>query len=98
MARLNYNPKLEKGDRVVCIIMNDKHLPIPIGTAGTVRRIVELFGDVMYEVQWDNGSRLSLIEGQDRWVKEDEYKSRLKTNESIIKVTTKKDLLKDSFK
>jgi len=96
MARLNYNPKLEVGDRIVCILMSDNHSPIPIGTAGTVRQVVEVFGDIIYEVNWDNGSKLNMIEGIDRWVKEDEFKSRLKTNESVVLVTTKKNFLKES--
>lgn len=98
MARLNYNPKLEEGDRVVCIIMGDIYSPIPVGTAGMVRRVVEVFGDVIYEIQWDNGSQLNLIEGEDTWVKEEDFKGRLKKNESVVKVTTKKDFLIESDK
>jgi len=65
------NPTLKKGDRVICIHMDDKYSPVPTGTAGTVKRIV---GDPfeesenIIEVEWDNGSTLSLVSSEDMWV------------------------------
>lgn len=45
------------GCRVELIRMNDKAAP-PVGTRGTVRG-VDALGSVM--VEWDNGSRLSVV-------------------------------------
>ena len=36
MAKLNYNPELEIGDRVICIKMDDEYSPIPMGIGGVV--------------------------------------------------------------
>jgi hypothetical protein len=98
MAKLNYNPELEIGDRVICIKMDDEYSPIPMGIGGVVVSKSNVFGEVQYNVKWDNGSSLSLISSIDRWVKEDEMKNRRKkTEESFIINTTKKDFLKENF-
>lgn len=98
MAKLNYNPELEIGDRVICIKMDDQYSPIPMGIGGVVTRKSNVYGDVQYNVKWDNGSALALISNIDRWVKEDEMKNRRKkTEESFTINTTKKDFLKENF-
>jgi hypothetical protein len=98
MAKLNYNPELVVGDRVICISMDDEYAPVYMGTAGIVRNVNVIFGDTQYSVDWDNGSKLSLISGIDKWVKEEDMKNRSKkkTQESV-NVITKKNFLKENF-
>lgn len=50
-----------KGTRVELLKMDDEGLP-PIGTKGTVRG-VDSIGSIM--VNWDNGSSLSVVYGED---------------------------------
>ena len=54
--------KYPKGTRVVLLEMDDPQAP-PIGTKGTVL-CVDDTGSIM--VAWDNGSRLNVIDGEDR--------------------------------
>jgi hypothetical protein len=49
------------GKRVELIYMNDKQAPEP-GTKGTVRRVDDM-GTI--HVNWDNGSSLGLVTGED---------------------------------
>jgi hypothetical protein len=72
------NPKLKEGDRVVVLHMDDDISPIPMGTTGTVLQHSVVFGDDQYVIKWDNGSRLSLIDGIDMWDFEENYKSKRK--------------------
>jgi|694.fasta_scaffold55488_3 hypothetical protein len=72
------NPKLKEGDRVVVLHMDDDISPIPMGTAGTVLKHSIVFGDDQYAINWDNGSRLSLINGVDMWDFEENYKHKRK--------------------
>lgn len=51
------------GQRVKLISMNDVN-PIDEGTEGTVR-FVDDIGQI--HVEWDNGRRLALIPGKDKW-------------------------------
>lgn len=66
------NPKLEEGDRVLCLHMEGETSVTP-GTTGTVRRVVrdpfESDGGEIIEVRWDNGSQLSLVSVSDVWKK-----------------------------
>jgi hypothetical protein len=86
------NPTLKKGDRVVCVHMDDKYSPVPAGTAGTVKRIV---GDPfeesenLIEVEWDNGSTLSLVSSEDMWVLESDIENE-KTSKKPIQEGVKK--------
>lgn len=95
MDKSKYNPELEEGDRVICIQMNDE-FPITTGMKGTVMGVSEFEGDKIYYVNWDNGSKLSLVEGADKWMKESQSrKSRVSsTNETVIK---KKNFLTENF-
>jgi hypothetical protein len=98
MRKLEYNPELKNGDRVICIRMDDEYSAVPMGMGGTVKNKVNIFGETQYEVKWDNGSNLSLISGVDRWVKEDDFKNRKKqTDESIVFTITKGELIKENF-
>lgn len=49
------------GKRVELIYMNDKQAPVP-GTQGTVTKIDDI-GTI--HVNWDNGSSLGLVTGED---------------------------------
>lgn len=65
------NPKLEPGDVVVCYHMQDE-LGVPPGTSGVVKDIVkdpfEKDGQII-NVNWENGSKLSLLSTTDFWKK-----------------------------
>lgn len=97
MARYNMNPNLSKGDRVICISMDDAYSSVPTGMAGVVTHESEVFGTKQYNVNWDNGSRLALIDGADKWIKEEDMlnRRRKKTEESYY--ITKKDFLNEDF-
>lgn len=57
MLRINY----PKGARVELLKMEDKYAP-PIGTFGTVTGVDDI-GTIM--VDWDNGSHLGVVLGED---------------------------------
>jgi hypothetical protein len=97
MAKLNYNPELQPGDRVICIFMDDIHSPIHMGTPGTVINRSVVFGEIQYYVEWDNGSRLALMVDIDKWVKEEDMKNRRKKTQESVMETTKKGFLKENF-
>ena len=71
MSKRELNPELVKGDRVMCLHM-DGETGVPMGAEGVVTKIgrdpFEEDGKII-EVNWDNGSRLSLISVTDSWVK-----------------------------
>jgi hypothetical protein len=64
------NPKLEPGDRIVLLHMDDPYSAIRMGTKGTVLKIVTLpFGmGYQYNIKWDNGSTLDLLPDTDSWI------------------------------
>jgi Domain of unknown function (DUF4314) len=71
-----FNPKVKEGDRIVCIQMQGESDNVPVGTKGTVQRIVKTpFGDQI-EVNWENGSKLSLLMDEDVWMLEDGLKKK----------------------
>ena len=98
MSRLNLNPELSKGDRIMCISMDDDHDSVPPGMPGTVTNVITVFGYKQYNVNWDNGSKLALIDGVDKWITEEDFlnRRRKKTDESVF-VTTKKNFLSENF-
>ncbi len=86
MSRLRINPELSEGDRIILLRMGNDPNPVSPLTRGTVTRISEVFGDLIYGVKWDDGSFLSIIPQEDSWVFEEEYdnkKSGGRLNESI---------------
>lgn len=97
MAKLNYNPELQSGDRVICISMDDMYSPIHMGTPGTVINRSVVFGEIQYYIKWDNGSRLALIDGIDKWVKEEDMMNRRKKTQESVMITNKKNFLKENF-
>ena len=94
------NPELKKGDRVVCLQMEDEFSSVPPGTAGTVQRISEVFGTIQYSVEWDNGSNLALLSDVDAWDLEENLnrkrgKNKLEESEDDINKSIIKNL--DTF-
>ena len=70
-SKKELNPKLVKGDRIMCLHM-DGETSVPPMTTGTVRSVVrDPFEDnsEIINVNWDNGSTLGLISITDSWVK-----------------------------
>lgn len=63
------------GKRVELIYTSDEYTDLSPGTQGTVV-FIDSLGTVM--VNWDNGSKLGLIPGEDRWkeVKDEVQESR----------------------
>lgn len=57
---------------ITLIHTNDPHTKLRPGDKGTLRsKRVDPWGDVVISVNWDSGSSLSLIEGQDAWSEEE---------------------------
>lgn len=75
------NPKLKPGERVILLHMDGETSVLP-GTWGTVIRAYELFGSDQYDVNWDNGSTLSLISGDDMWDNKERKKKNIKEDTS----------------
>lgn len=91
------NPKLKKGDRVVLLHM-DGEMSIPPGTLGTVKSHSVVFGDDQYSVEWDNGSRLSIISSVDLWDLEDNIKKKpkkIKEADEVLKASEKNYVCKN---
>lgn len=57
--------RLPAGTRIVLLEMDDPQAP-PIGTKGTVRGVDDMAHIL---VNWDNGSSLNLVYGEDRYHK-----------------------------
>ena len=71
------NPKLEPGDRIVLLHMDDPYSAVRMGTKGTVVKIVRVPFDMgyQYNIKWDNGSTLDLLPDTDSWVLATDVKS-----------------------
>jgi hypothetical protein len=70
-SKKELNPKLDKGDRIMCLHM-DGETSVPPMTTGTVRSVVkDPFEDnsEIINVDWDNGSTLGMLSATDSWVK-----------------------------
>jgi hypothetical protein len=74
------NPKLNPGDRVFLKNMEGEK-SVLCGEWGTVTRAYVLFGTDQYDVKWDNGCNLSLIDGVDRWDIIDRKKNYIKEDD-----------------
>ncbi|MCQ4022868.1 DUF4314 domain-containing protein [Ruminococcus sp. zg-924] len=55
-----------KGTRVECLSMMDPFAPVPSGTRGTVFHVDDM---ATIHVNWDNGSTLGLVRGEDSFRK-----------------------------
>lgn len=61
-----------KTTRVTLIHTSDPHTKLKSGDKGTLRSSrIDPFGDRVVSVNWDSGSTLSLIEGEDMWSEEE---------------------------
>ena len=96
------NPKLEPGDRIVLLHMDDPYSAVRMGTKGTVVKIVKVPFDMgyQYNVKWDDGSILDLLPETDSWVLATDVKSKknLTTEEfgQELKTLSKhKDIIKN---
>jgi len=96
------NPKLEPGDRIVLLHMDDPYSAVRMGTKGTVLKIVKVPFDMgyQYNVKWDDGSVLDLLPEADSWVLATDVKSKknLTTEEfgNELKILSKhKDIIKN---
>jgi hypothetical protein len=70
-SKKELNPKLVKGDRIMCLHM-DGETSVPMGTTGTVVNVgIDPFeqDNELIQVRWDNGSSLALVSATDTWVK-----------------------------
>ncbi len=96
------NPKLEPGDRIVLLHMDDPYSAVRMGTKGTVLKIVRVPFNLgyQYNVKWDDGSTLDLLPDTDSWVLATDVKSKknLTTEEfsQELKTLSKhKDIIKN---
>lgn len=70
-SKKELNPKLVKGDRIMCLHM-DGETSVPMGATGTVVGVgMDPFeaDSELIQVKWDNGSSLALVSVTDTWVK-----------------------------
>lgn len=93
------SPELQVGDRIACKEMDDIS-PVPSGMIGTVTGVSKGPGDqTIYEVKWMSGSRLSLLDGVDKWIlikkAKPENSDKENLDENVLFVTTKGSLLKE---
>ena len=96
---MSLNPELKAGDRVVCYYMDGETSNVPIGTVGTVTRIVQVpFGlGIQYNVKWDNGSNLDLLPDTDAWGFEEDNVLK-ESIEKFVDVLVDDGLNPDDFK
>jgi hypothetical protein len=71
-----FNPKVKVGDRIVCIHMDGENTSVPIGTKGTITGIAETSFGKNIQVDWDNGSKLDLLDDVDVWMMEDDLNKK----------------------
>jgi hypothetical protein len=64
------NPELKPGDRIMLIHMEDPYPSVTPTDTGTVVKKISLLGVDGYEINWDNGSKLSIWNDVDIWRKE----------------------------
>ena len=91
------NPPLKVGDKIICYHMEGE-LGVPPGTSGQVTDIArdpfEFDSDEqIISVDWDNGSKLSLISSTDAWKKIPSEKIDEQRNPSWEFLTQNSDLL-----
>lgn len=88
------NPKLKVGDLVICYHM-DGETSVPPGTKGIVKRIgrdpFEDDGELI-EVEWENGSKLSLVSTVDAWKKIEQEPIQEQLGDPWNVITTNEDV------
>jgi hypothetical protein len=77
-----YNPKLKVGDRIFIIYMDDP-TPVSFGEAGTVVEVLNVMNVTGYDINWDNGSKLSIWGDVDIWDMESNSRIKKKITESF---------------
>ena len=95
------NPPLKVGDRVICYHM-DGETSVPPGTMGTVTKIQKdpfepNEDDVLISVDWDNGSKLSLVSVTDAWKKIYEERIEEQTGDNRFDFATKNPEIFENF-
>jgi len=93
------NPNVNKGDRIVCYHMEGE-ISVPPGTRGTVKSVTrdpfEPEGEVIINVNWDNGSSLALLSSTDYWkMDKDQIKEDVKLPFDYQMMKKNPHLLKD---
>lgn len=86
------NPNVKPGDRIICAYMKDEYSPVPVGTGGTVKRVGhDPFeeDEKIIEVEWDNGSSLSLVSVEDIWMRESDISLKKPMKESVEELNVK---------
>jgi hypothetical protein len=63
---MNFKPKVDTGDKIVLLSMDDESM-MP-GLKGVVTRVVNVLGDDIIHVEWENGRTLNLISSLDAWI------------------------------
>lgn len=62
-------PKKQVSTRIRLDYTSDEHTDLAVGDFGTITgRRQDPWGEVV-DVQWDNGSSLSLVSGEDLWTR-----------------------------
>jgi len=93
------NPKLTKGDRIMCLHM-DGETSVPMGTTGTVYRTsrdpFEVDSEII-NVDWDNGSTLGLLSTTDTWIKVPADNITEETNDSALNFYIRNPDIFDNF-
>jgi len=79
-----FNPKVKVGDRIVSIHMDGDNTSVPIGIKGTITGLSETPFGKNIQVDWDNGSKLDLLDDVDVWMLEKDIKK--KTIEEEVKI------------
>ena len=79
-----FNPKVKVGDRIVSIHMDGDNPSVPIGTKGTVMGSSETPFGKNIQVDWDNGSKLDLLDDVDVWMLEKDIKKKTITDSKPI--------------
>ena len=72
------NPDLKVGDRIYLVHMEDPYPSVSPGDFGTVKKIVDVLGVRGYEIDWDNGSKLSLWSDVDIWGNAESVEKKLR--------------------
>lgn len=79
------NPELNPGDRIILLHMEDPYPTPNFGELGTVIKKVIVLGVVGYEINWDNGSKLSIWSDIDTWSYAPEKLKNIKeSNDNLI--------------
>ena len=87
------NPELQIGDRIVLLIMQGQ-AGMNYGEKGEVSGIKKVFGNKQYEIKWENGRMLPLLEDADKWMYEEDFdkmKKKKKIKEGFV--ITKKEFI-----